>query len=143
MDTATTTSGAIVCIDGSQTGDPKTHDITKKAEVWRNSGMVGKSSPILVDGRLYALDDGGKMYIIDAATGESVGKPVKMTGTIVRSSPIYADGKIFACTTSAWHVFQPVKIGAKLVHKLRLSPEDEVTGSPIVSHGRIYLPTGA
>ena len=28
------------------------------------------------------------------------------------------------------------------MHKLRLPDEDEVSGSPIVSHGRIYLPTG-
>jgi hypothetical protein len=61
----------------------------------------------------------------------------------MRSSPVYADGKIFACTTSAWHVFQPTKDGVKLTHKLRLSEEDEVSGSPIISHGRIYLPTGA
>jgi hypothetical protein len=66
-----------------------------------------------------------------------------MIGTIMRSSPVYADGKIYACTTSAWHVFEPTANGAKLTHKLRLDEADEVTGSPIVSHGRIYLPTGA
>ncbi len=132
------TTGAIIGIDGSKTGD-----VTKTAELWRAAGMVGKSSPVLVDGRLYAFDDGAKLYIIDTATGKMVGKPVKMTGTIMRGSPVYADGKIFACTTSAWHVFTPTKEGAKLTHKLRLSAEDEVTASPIVSHGRVYLATGA
>ena len=133
------TMGGIVAIDGSKTGD-----ITKSGEMWRNPGMVGKSSPVLLDGRLYAFDDGPpKLYVIDAATGKLVGKPERLIGTIMRSSPVYADGKIFACTTAAWHVFQPTKNGAKLIHKLRLSAEDEVSGSPIVSHGRIYLPTGA
>jgi len=132
------TMGAIVGIDGTKTGD-----ITTTGELWRNPGMVGKSSPIVVDGRLYAFDDGGKLYVIDTETGKSVGKPVKMVGTIMRSSPVYGDGKIYACTTSAWHIFEPTKTGAKLVHKLRLSEEDEVTASPIISHGRVYLTTGA
>jgi len=129
------TMGAIVAIDGAKTGD-----ITKTGELWRNPGMVGKSSPLLVDGRLYAFDDGAKLYVIDATNGKPIGKPVKMIGTIMRSSPVYADGKIYAATTSAWHVFEPSKTGAKLTHKLRLN--EEVTASPIISHGRIYLTTG-
>jgi outer membrane protein assembly factor BamB len=132
------TMGTIVGIDASGTGD-----ITKSGELWRVPGMVGKSSPVLVDGRLYAFDDGAKLYVIDAATGKLIGKPTKLIGTILRASPLYADGKIFACTTSAWHVIQPTKDGARIAHRLRLSPEDEVSGSPIVSHGRLYLPTGA
>jgi outer membrane protein assembly factor BamB len=133
------TMGALVGIDGSKTGD-----ITEKGELWRAPGcMVGKSSPVVADGRLYAFDDGAKMYVIDLATGKMLGKPIKMIGTIMRSSPVWADGKIYACTTSAWHVFEATPQGAKLKTKLRLSPEDEVSGSPIVSHGRIYLPTGA
>jgi len=129
--------GAIVEIDGRGKGD-----ITKTGELWRAAGMDGKSSPLLVDGRVYSLDDGGKMYIVDAKTGEEVCKPAKLIGTIVRSSPVYADGKIYICSTSAWHVFQPNAKGVKLTHKLRLEDVDEVSGSPAISHGRIYLPTG-
>ncbi|HEY1786150.1 MAG TPA: PQQ-binding-like beta-propeller repeat protein [Pirellulales bacterium] len=129
--------GAIVGIDGRGKGD-----ITKTGELWRAAGMDGKSSPLWVDGRIYSLDDGGKMYIVDATTGEEVCKPAKLIGTIVRSSPVYGDGKIYICSTSAWHVFQPTEKGVKLIHKLRLKEEDEVSGSPAISHGRIYLPTG-
>jgi outer membrane protein assembly factor BamB len=131
------TQGAIVQIDGTGAGD-----ITKTGEVWRAAGMDGKSSPLLVDGRLYACDDGGKMFVLDAKTGQEICKPAKLIGTIVRASPVYADGKIYICTTSAWHIFQPTKDGVKLIHKLRMSEEDEISGSPAISHGRIYLPTG-
>jgi outer membrane protein assembly factor BamB len=133
----TTSMGTIVGIDGSKSGD-----ITKTAELWRQDGMVGKSSPVLVDGRLYAFDDGAKLYIIDVATGKLVGRPIKLVGTILRASPLYADGKIYICSTSAYHVIEPTKTGARLVQRMRLSPEDEVTGSMIASHGRLYLPTG-
>ena len=134
----TTSMGTIIGIDGSKKGD-----VTKTGELWRQDGMVGKSSPVLVDGRLYAFDDGGKIYVVDVKTGKLVGKPLKMVGTILRSSPVYGDGKIYACTTSAWHIIEPTKSGAKFTQKLRLTPEDEVSGSPIISHGRVYLPTGA
>jgi hypothetical protein len=80
------------------------------------------------------------LHIIDVATGKLVGqRPVKLLGTRMRSSPMYADGKIYACTENAWHVLQPTKSGARIVNRMRLN--DEVAGSPIVSHGRIYLPT--
>jgi outer membrane protein assembly factor BamB len=132
------TMGAILCIDGKGQGD-----ITKTGTVWRAPGMVGRSSPLVVDGRMYAFDDGGKLYIFDAVTGKPINKrPIKLVGTIMVASPVYADGKIYAMTTSAWHVLEPTKDGAKIVKRLRLSAEDEVRGSPIISHGRIYLPTG-
>ncbi len=132
-----TSMGSIICIDGSGMGD-----ITKTGEVWRQPGMVGKSSPLVLDGRVYEFDDGGKLHVIDAKTGEMITKrPIRLVGTIMRSSPLYVDGKIYACTTSAWHVLEPTKSGAKFVNRMRLKPEDEVAGSPIVSHGRVYLST--
>jgi outer membrane protein assembly factor BamB len=131
------TMGGVICIDGKGKGN-----ITKTGAVWRAPGMIGKSSPLIVDGRMYAFDDGGKLYIFDAATGAPISKrPIKLVGTIMVGSPVYADGKIYAVTTSAYHVLEPTKDGAKIVKRLRLTAEDEVRGSPIVSHGRIYLPT--
>ncbi|MEX0710718.1 MAG: PQQ-binding-like beta-propeller repeat protein [Pirellulales bacterium] len=131
-----TTMGAFVAIDGSKTGD-----VTESGELWRvKQVMVGKSSPLLVDGRLYALDDANVVYIIDPATGKQIGK-TRLTGRMTRASPVYADGRIYACTTTAWHVLEPAERGAEVVHQLRFRQGEEVHGSPIVSHGRIYLPT--
>jgi outer membrane protein assembly factor BamB len=131
------TMGSIVCIDGSKSGN-----ITKTGQIWRMPGMVGKSSPLLIDGRLYAFDDQAKLYIVDAASGELVGgKPVRLVGTRMRASPVYADGKIYVCSETAWHVLEPTKSGVKFVNRMRLGSEDEVLGSPIISHGRLYLPT--
>jgi hypothetical protein len=70
-----------------------------------------------------------------------VGKKLTLLGTAARASLLYADGKIFACTTSAWHVLQPTDKGAKITQRLRFPVGEEIHGSPIVSHGRIYLPT--
>jgi len=117
-------------------------DITASNEIWRKKEvMVGKSSPVILDGKIYALDDGNIAYVFDAATGAEVGKKQRLVGTITRASPLYADGKIFACTTSAWHVLQPTETGVKITQKLRFPDGEEIHGSPVVSHGRIYLPT--
>ena len=129
--------GAVAALNAVGTGD-----VTKSAALWRNKKqMVGKSSPLLVDGRLYAFDDGNIMYVLDAKTGEELQRPTRLLGSIMRSSPVYADGRIYASTTSAWHVITPTKTGARISHRMRFPNGEEIHGSPAVSHGRIYLPT--
>ena len=132
-----TKMGSIICIDGSKSGE-----ITETGELWRLPGMAGKSSPLLVDGRLYMCDDRAKLHIIDVATGKLVGRrPVKLFGTRMKGSPIWADGKIYACSETGWQVLEPTAEGAKIVHKLEMAADDEIHGSPIISHGRLYLTT--
>jgi hypothetical protein len=122
-------------------------DITKSGEIWRiRERLVGKSSLCVVNHpefgkRVYAADIGGKLYVVDAKTGEDVCRPVKLVGTIMRSSPLYADGKLYLTTTSGWHVLEATADGVKILQRLRLSEQDEVSASPIISHGRIYLAT--
>lgn len=139
-----TKMGALAAINGVANVDPsaKDIDITKAGTKWsKREIMVGKTQPICVDGRLYALDDGNILYIFDAESGKPIGRKQRLTGTITRASPVYADGKIYACTTSAWHVLLPTDSGVKITHRLRFGQGEEIHGSPIVSHGRVYLPT--
>ncbi|MCH8921985.1 MAG: PQQ-binding-like beta-propeller repeat protein [Planctomycetes bacterium] len=132
-----TAMGAMVAINASGQGD-----ITGTGAVWlKKKWMVGKSSPLLVDGRLYACEDGGKLLVIDAATGKLIGRKVSLLGTILRASPLFADGKLYVCTTSAWHVFEPTDDGLEPLVRFRLPQGEAIHGSPIVSHGRIYLPS--
>jgi hypothetical protein len=99
--------------------------------------------PVVLGDRVYFVDDGAKVYAFDKASGEPVGKPVKLLGTIVRGSPLVADGKLYVCSTSGWHVLEPTKDGLKFVHRMRLDEEDEVTASPIAWNGLVYLTSGA
>lgn len=137
------TQGGLCAIDGTANLDPaaKSVDITKSGKIWsKKQIMIGKSSPVVVDGRLYALDDSGPLYVFDTKTGKQIAKQ-RLIGTIARASLLYADGKIYACTTSGWHVLEPTEKGVKIIDKIRFGQGQEVHGSPIVSHGRIYLPT--
>jgi outer membrane protein assembly factor BamB len=128
------TMGAVVAVDGKQSGDLKGKELWQELEV-----MAGKSSPVLVEDRLYVVDDFAKLHIFDAESGQRIA--VKKLGTVSRSTPLVADGKIYYCTNSGqWYILKPTDDGVEIVHKLRLTDE-EIDGSPIVSHGRIYLPT--
>jgi hypothetical protein len=107
--------------------------------------MVGRSQPTMVGDHLYAADESGTLYVLDPKTGESVSsRRLKMLGSIVRASPLYADGKVYMCSTSAWHIFEPTKDGAKIIHRMRFPiGVEECYASPIVSHGKLYLTTTA
>lgn len=128
------TQGAVVAIDPTQRGD-----LTGKEKWIAYTLMVGKSSPVMVGDKLWVVTDGAKLQILDPETGKQVGK--KALATTMRSTPIYADGKVYLCTnTGIWYALQPTDKDPKVLQKLRLG-QDQNDGSPIVSHGRIYLPT--
>ena len=132
------TMGSVVALDASGRDD-----ITDSHELWaRPELMMGKASPCLIDDRLYCFDDGGKLHVLNADTGESIGRKYYLRGSM-RASPLYADGKIYAFSSSGnWHILQPDKRrGVKVVKKGSLNPGEEVHASPICANGRIYLQT--
>ena len=134
-----TTMGSATAFKGAGSGD-----ITTTNAIWQKKGVMdGRSMPVILGDRIYFIADGAKIFVCDKATGEAVGKPVKLLGTIVRGSPLVADGKLYVCSTSGWHVLEPTKEGLKFVNRMRLDEEDEVTASPIAWQGLVYLTTGA
>jgi outer membrane protein assembly factor BamB len=133
-----TTMGALFAVDASKRGL-----LTKQngGELWRHTQWeFFRSSPIVVNGFVYAIDKGGKLRAVELKSGKPVDS-VTLGGT-ASGSPIYADGKIYCCTENGiWWTLEPQKNGKlRRVFRARLNHTD-VNGSPIVSHGRIYLPT--
>lgn len=129
-----TAMGALFALDASKAGN-----ITKSGEKWRTKELfIGRTGPLVVDDRVYSVDDGGILFVNDLKTGAIVGKT--KIGTMGRGSPVYGDGKIYVLGGSGlWFVFAPDKSkGVKKLHSLRLENGD-VNASPIISHGRIYL----
>jgi outer membrane protein assembly factor BamB len=128
------TQGAVVALDATMRGD-----LTGKEKWLKYTLMAGKSSPVMVEDKLWIVTDGAKLQILDPNTGEQVGR--KALGTVMRSTPVYADGKVYLCTnTGIWYVLKPTATGAEVVQRVRLG-RLENDGSPVISHGRIYLPT--
>jgi outer membrane protein assembly factor BamB len=134
--TVGTAMGSVVGLDGKDKGK----------ELWRRFEVLAPfSSPVMLNDRVYVIDDSAKMTAFDAKTGEPVAK--KKLGSVMRGTgdesptPFVADGKIFAITGDGqWYVLKPEGDEIKVLAKLRLTGE-AVNASPIVSHGRIYVTT--
>ena len=128
-----TAMGALFAVDASKSGN-----LTKSGVLWRvKEEFIGKTAPLVVDDRVYAVDDGGIFFVNDLKTGTQVGKA--KIGTMGRGSPVYGDGKIYVVDGNGrWFIFAPDPKGLKKIHSLRLEDGD-VNASPIISHGRIYV----
>jgi hypothetical protein len=131
-----TVMGSLFRIDGTGKGD-----VTQSKQTWSIPKiMVGRSQPLLIGDRLYCIEDGGLMYVLDSEAGKEIGR--QKLGTIMMGSAVYGDGKIYAGERSNFYVLQPSDRGVRVVKRVRFDPEQEdVSGSPAISHGRIYIPT--
>jgi hypothetical protein len=109
-------------------------------ELWQQVGvMAGTASPVMLDGRLYVLDDFSKLYIFDAKTGKQIA--TKKLDTTQRATPLVSEGKLYICTGGGkWFVLMPTPSGVQVVTQFRI-PNEACDASPIASHGRIYVST--
>lgn len=127
--------GAVAGLKISGTGDQ-----TKVEELWKQLEVVaGFSEPVLVDGRLYLVDDRCKMWVFDAETGEAIVEQERFADSRQKSALLYADGKIYVTTENGrWSVIQPTEDGFEVINDGRLRSETFVA-SPIVADGRLYF----
>ena len=135
---AGTAMGTVIALDATGRGD-----ISKTGERWRvRELMMGKSSPVLLDDRLYCVDDGAKLHVLNARTGEQIGQKVTL-GTAMHGSLLAADGKIYLATANGrWAILRPDdEKGAEFVSKGRFPRGESCDTAPICSHGNVYFTT--
>ena len=130
-----TEMGALFALDGNAAGD-----LSGKA-IWnRQELFCGKSAPLLLGDRLYAIDDRAKLHILNPETGEEVGS--QRMGTMQRVSPVAADGKIFTAEANGRiYTLIPDGDGVEMALKERLPRGEECHGSPAIANGRLFWPT--
>lgn len=133
---AGTKQGAIAAIDGTLTGD-----ITAKGTRWKVEEIGNdKCANLVLDGRLYVLDDSGKLFVFDKESGKRIAR--EALGTVARSGLLAADGKIYAVANDRWYILRPdEKKGVQIVKKGRFGPGEQCESTMICSHGRLYLST--
>ncbi|MEM9586537.1 MAG: PQQ-binding-like beta-propeller repeat protein, partial [Planctomycetota bacterium] len=129
--------GAVVALEVTGAGDE-----TQVKELWRHEEIVmNYSEPVVIDDRIYLVDDRCKMWIFNTADGEPIVERKKIIGRGQRSALIYADNKIFVLTEGGrWAICQPTDDGFEVIGDGRLRGAS-FGGSPIVADGRLYFPS--
>ena len=115
-------------------------DLTESNVAWEFDKFVPFcASPVLVNGTLFTVKDGGILTSLDAATGEQ-GKTARVPGTgNYYASPVAGDGKLYLCSQKGqvsvispeakWTVLADADFG------------EEIYATPALVDGRIYLRT--
>ncbi|MCC7476052.1 MAG: PQQ-binding-like beta-propeller repeat protein [Pirellulales bacterium] len=125
------TMGGVVALDGTMAGN------LAGKELWRHFEVLGgTASPVMLDGRVYVLDDTARLFVFDAKTGNKIFS--KKLDTTQRATPLVAEGKLYVLTGSKWFVLKPTASGVEVVSQFRMR-EEGFDASPIVSHGKIYV----
>ena len=132
----TTILGAVFAFDGNVEGE-----ITEEKLLWKiPKRALGRSSLVKLEDRIYFLEDGAQLVILDAKTGSQVAQ--KKLGRIMFGSPIVANGKLYVAeNTGRFYVLKPTDKGVDTVSEARLAQGEEVFGSPAISNGRLFFPS--
>jgi len=131
--------GRIVCLDGGtlEDGKPKL--------LWHKEGIKVKfAAPVLHDGLLYVCDDAGKIYCLEADSGNLLWDFAY--GRNTKGSPLWADGKIYISEVdSHFVILKPSREGCERIARVRFRGSSgvpvELHGSPAVADGKVYFTT--
>ena len=93
-------------------------------------------SPLIHGGLVYLCRERGQLICLDAKTGKELYQQQLARGNY-RASPVYADGKVY-CTCRDGTV-TVIKAGPKFEPVAGNKLPDEITASPVVANGKIYL----
>ena len=97
-------------------------------------------APLVYDGRLYMVKNGGIITTLDLATGQTLkeGRSQGATGQYY-ASPIAADGKVFVASVDG--KVTVLKAGAQWEVLGVNDLDDEIHATPALAGGRIYVRT--
>ena len=97
-------------------------------------------APLLYDGVCYLVKSGGVVTTIDASTGKLL-KQGRTTGALGEyyASPVAADGKVFLANTEG--KVTVLKAGAQWEVLSVNELEDEISATPALSGGRVFVRT--
>ncbi len=113
---------------------------TKVEPLWRvEELMVGRAAPLLIDDKLYVVDDRCKMWVLNAKTGETINERISIGDRKQYGCMLYADHKIFVLTENGyWGILKATDDGAEMLSKGSIKGES-FNASPIVADGRLYF----
>jgi outer membrane protein assembly factor BamB len=115
-------------------------DITATHVLWRHEKHLPYiPSPLVYEGRLYLVKDGGILSSLDAQTGKPM-KQSRIFGNVdYFSSPVAGDGKVYLVSESGEVNILRAQSQWETISTAKL--DEEVYATPALVDGRIYLRT--
>jgi len=105
---------------------------------WRNNKNAPKMcSPVLHDGLLFYVDDGGIVSCVDVNTGEALYR--ERLGGKFSASPILADGKLYLCSREGVISILPATKEFKILAQNTL--DGQIMASPIADGSALFIRT--
>ena len=116
-------------------------DISKSHVAWQaKRGVPEVPSPLLYQGRIYMVRNGGFLTCLDAGTGKEVFPQVRLpVEGIFYSSPVGGDGKVYLCADAG--VVLTLKAGDRFEVLAETDLGESIRATPALVDGAIYLRT--
>lgn len=118
-----------------------TGDVGRSGLVWKYQRSVPQlPTPLLYRGVLYMINDGGILTTLDPATG-AVLKQGRLRDAVDQyyASPVAGDGKVYFVSRSG--IVSVLRAGSGQETLSSADLEEEVTATPALADGRVYLRT--
>jgi outer membrane protein assembly factor BamB len=118
---------------------PATGDITSTHVAWKaTKGISGYSSPLFYDGRVYVVQDGGRMTCWNAKTGKVLYEQERLGGEgEYYASPIAANGHIYTASTRG--SVTVVQAGDSMSVKTKNALGESIMATPAIADDKLYV----
>ncbi|MBX3441162.1 MAG: PQQ-like beta-propeller repeat protein [Planctomyces sp.] len=118
-------------------------DLSEVPPVWRGQSNSNVPTPVLVDGRLYWIGDGGVAVCLDAATGEKVFEKrlgIDLKGGPAYASPVAAGGRVYQVTSRGGTVVFAAAPEFQLIAHNEIDGDfTDFNGTPAISGDELFL----
>jgi len=117
-------------------------DVTSSHVVWREDRSVSEvPSPLVYDGRVYMVKDGGLVSCLDADSGRLLYRTRLGPKGAYFASPVAGDGKLFAASHNGALV---VWAAGDTFQRLAVSEfEEPIFATPAIAAGSVYVRTAS
>lgn len=121
------------------------NDVTSSHVLWAVNESSYVPSPLLLDGRLYWIDEKGIAVCLDATTGKLLGQQrLQLNGRGGNGRPVYASlvtvaGRFLAVTRKAGAIFLEADAHFKQLAQNTLTDESDFNATPAIADGHIFL----
>ena len=120
---------------------PGTGDVTSTHVVWKQKrGVATVPSPLFYRGRIYLVQDGGRVTCYDAKTGDAIFQQERVGADgEYFASPVAADGKIYLASVRG--IMSVVEAGDGLKVLAKTALDDRIMATPAVADHKLYVRT--